>query len=135
MPEIRDFTPADAASLAQSLNESEGGWPGGITGGVEHTAERQLESWERENKITWLIALSKGEVVGISTLHPHWEDPEAAYLGFLNVADAYRKQGYGKALLLESVKRVTKEGYKRLYLGTWAGNLNAVPVYKRTGFF
>ncbi|MFX1473889.1 MAG: GNAT family N-acetyltransferase [Promethearchaeota archaeon] len=135
MPEIRDFTPDDAASLAQSMNESEGGWPGGITGGVQHTAERQLEEWERQNKITWLIALSGNKVVGVSTLHPHWEDPEAAYLGFLNVADAYRKQGYGKALLLESVRRVAKEGYRRLYLGTWAGNLNAVPVYKRTGFF
>ncbi len=135
MHEIRDFTPDDAASLAQSMNESEGGWPGGITGGVQYTAERQLEDWEQQYKITWLIALSKDKVVGISTLHPHWEDPEAAYLGFLNVADAYRKQGFGKALLLESVRRVAKEGYRRLYLGTWAGNLNAVPVYKRTGFF
>ncbi len=33
------------------------------------------------------------------------------------------------------MNRVKTEGYKRLFLHTWAGNLNAVPVYKRTGFF
>jgi GNAT superfamily N-acetyltransferase len=135
MQKVREFTPEDAASLAQCMNESEGGWPGGITGGVQHTAEHVMEDYNKQVKIAWLIAVSDGKVVGISTLHPHYEDPEAAYLGFLNVSDAYRKKGFGKALLLESVRRVTEEGYRRLFLHTWAGNLNAVPVYKKTGFF
>jgi ribosomal protein S18 acetylase RimI-like enzyme len=136
MREVRDFIPEDAAALAQCINESEGGWPGGITGGVQHTAEHVLDDYSKQSKITWLIAITpEGKVAGISTLHPHWEDPEAGYLGFLNVSDKYRKQGYGKALLLESIRRTMQEGYKRLFLGTWEGNLNAVPVYKRTGFF
>jgi predicted GNAT family N-acyltransferase len=95
-----------------------------------------MEDYERQVKLSWLIAVDEqDQVAGISTLHPHYEDQEAAYLGFLNVSDAFRKKGYGKALLIESVERTRKLGYKRLFLGTWAGNLNAVPVYKRTGFF
>ncbi|MFX1564886.1 MAG: GNAT family N-acetyltransferase [Promethearchaeota archaeon] len=136
MVKVRDFTPADAAGLAKCINESEGGWPGGITGGVDQTAEHVLDDYEKEVNITWLIAITEDkQVAGVSTLHPHFDDPKAAYLGFLNVGDSQRKKGFGKALLVESVNRVTAEGYKRLYLHTWGGNLNAVPVYKRTGFF
>ncbi|MFX1510352.1 MAG: GNAT family N-acetyltransferase [Promethearchaeota archaeon] len=136
MVKVRDFTPADAEGLAKCINESEGGWPGGITGGLDHTAEHILDDYEKEVNITWLIAVTEDDqVAGVSTLHPHFDDPKAAYLGFLNVGDAHRKKGFGKALLVESVNRVTAEGYKRLFLHTWGGNLNAVPVYKRTGFF
>jgi GNAT superfamily N-acetyltransferase len=136
MRKVREFTPADAEGLAKCINESEGGWPGGITHGVQHTVQHVMEDYERQVKLSWLIAVDEqNQVAGISTLHPHYEDPDAAYLGFLNVSDAFRKKGYGKALLIESVERTRKLGYKRLFLGTWAGNLNAVPVYKRTGFF
>ncbi len=136
MREVREFTPDDAAALARCINDSEGGWPGGITGGVQYTAEHALDDYAKQTKISWLIAITpEGKVAGISTLSPHWEDPEAGYLAFLNVSDKFRKQGYGKALLLESIRRVMQEGYKRVFLGTWEGNLNAVPVYKRTGFF
>ncbi|MDO8123361.1 MAG: GNAT family N-acetyltransferase [Candidatus Hermodarchaeota archaeon] len=136
MRKVREFTPADAEELAQCINESEGGWPGGLTQGVQHTVQHVMEDYEREVKFSWLIAVDEhDQVAGISTLHPHYEDQEAAYLGFLNVADAFRKKGFGKALLIESVERTRELGYKRLFLGTWAGNLNAVPVYKRTGFF
>ncbi|MFX1244763.1 MAG: GNAT family N-acetyltransferase [Promethearchaeota archaeon] len=136
MRKVRNFTPKDAEGLAKCINQSEGGWPGGISGGMEHTAQHILDDYEREAKLTWLIAVTEeDEVAGISTLTPHFDDPEAAYLGFLNVSDAFRKRGYGKALLIESVKQVVDKGYKRLFLHTWAGNLNAVPAYKRTGFF
>jgi GNAT superfamily N-acetyltransferase len=136
LQKVRDFTTEDAEGLAKCINESEGGWPGGITHGVQHTAQHVMEDYEREVKLAWLIAVDQqGQVAGISTLHPHFEDKEAAYLGFLNVSDTFRKKGYGKTLLIESVERVSALGYKRLFLGTWAGNLNAVPVYKRTGFY
>jgi GNAT superfamily N-acetyltransferase len=132
---IREFTKEDAKGLAQCYNESEAGWPGGFTGGVEFTADMILNIYGKEEKIAWLIALSDEKVVGISTLHPHYEDPNSAYLGILNVADKYRGKGFGKALLLESVKRIKTAKIRRLTLDTWPGNLNAVPVYKKTGFF
>ncbi len=136
MRKVREFTPADAGGLAQCINESEGGWPGGITQGVQHTIQHVMEDYERQQKFSWLIAVDEqDQIAGISTLHPHYEDQEAVYLGFLNVSDVFRKKGYGKALLIESVEKTRELGYKRLFLGTWAGNLNAVPVYKRTGFF
>ncbi|MHA2406629.1 MAG: GNAT family N-acetyltransferase, partial [Candidatus Hermodarchaeia archaeon] len=104
MSKVRDFTPADAASLAKCINESEGGWPGGITGGVAYTTQHMMEDYKREVILAWLVAVTKeDQVAGISTLIPHFDDPEAAYLGFLNVGDSYRNKGFGKALLVESV--------------------------------
>ena len=73
MRTIRDFKPEDAASLAKCINESEGGWPGGITGGVEHTAQHLLDDYERMLKLTWLIAVTdEDKVAGISTLSPYF---------------------------------------------------------------
>ncbi|RLE77523.1 MAG: hypothetical protein DRJ56_02210, partial [Thermoprotei archaeon] len=34
---VREFIREDAAKLARLLNESEEGWPGGLTGGVPYT--------------------------------------------------------------------------------------------------
>src|SRR5262249_36729579 len=34
----------------------------------------------------------------------------------------------------EAVRRSVELGYRRLDLGTWPGNMKAVPLYKKTGF-
>lgn len=37
-------------------------------------------------------------------------------------------------LLREMIRRVTELGYRQVTLHTWAGNMKAVPLYKKTGF-
>ena len=132
---IRRFREKDAEGLAKLLNESEEGWPGGLTGGIPYTAERAKEWIERSRCFAPLVAELDGEIVGICTVTEHFWEKDAAYVEFLNVHPNHRGKGIGKALLLASIEETMKIGRKRLDLHTWGGNLLAVPLYKKTGFF
>jgi len=125
----------DAEGLAKLMNESEEGWPGGLTGGIPYTAERAKEWIERSSSFAPLVAELDGEIVGICTVTEHFEEKDSAYVEFLNVHPKHRGKGIGKALLLASIEETMKIGRKRLDLHTWGGNLLAVPLYKKTGFF
>ncbi|MCW4051809.1 MAG: GNAT family N-acetyltransferase [Candidatus Bathyarchaeota archaeon] len=135
---IVEFHEDDAQKLAELFNsfDKEGLWPGGFTGGVPFTRERVLDSFPvGVNNISILISTHKDKFTGICTLHPHYEDAEAAYIGLLGVHPSYLGKGHGKALILESIRIATEKGLKRLDLDTWAGNLRAVPLYKKCGMF
>ncbi|HDD68925.1 MAG TPA: hypothetical protein ENG61_01030, partial [Candidatus Korarchaeota archaeon] len=53
---IRRFVDGDAEGLAKLMNESEEGWPGGLTGGIPYTAERAREWIERSRCFAPLVA-------------------------------------------------------------------------------
>ncbi len=72
---------------------------------------------------------------GICSLHPHSEDAEAAYIGVFGVHPDYLGKGHGKALILKAVKIAADNGLRRVDLNTWAGNMRAVPLYKKSGMF
>ena len=135
---IVEFHEDDARKLAELFNsfDKEGLWPGGFTGGVPFTPERVLDSFPvGVNNISILISTHKDKYTGICTLHPHYEDAEAAYIGLLGVHPSYLGKGHGKALILKSLRIATQKGLKRVDLDTWAGNLRAVPLYKKCGMF
>ena len=133
--EIRPFRPEDAANVAQMWNESDSAWPGGFTRGVPFTAERVLHWQERERDIEVYIAFADGKAVGYCSLTEFWEDSRVAYVRLLGAHPEYHGQGFGRDLLRASLKRTLELGYERLDLHTWAGNLKAVPLYKKIGFF
>ncbi|MCK4482197.1 GNAT family N-acetyltransferase, partial [Candidatus Bathyarchaeota archaeon] len=137
-PTIVEFQREDAAKLAELFNsfDREGLWPGGFTGGVPYTAERILDSFPVAVKnICILVSTHDGKFTGICTLHPHYEDAEAAYIGLLGVHPDYLGKGHGKALILKSLQIATENNLRRVDLDTWAGNLRAVPLYKKCGLF
>ncbi|UCD97196.1 MAG: GNAT family N-acetyltransferase, partial [Candidatus Bathyarchaeota archaeon] len=137
-PKIIEFRREDASKLAELFNsfDEEGLWPGGFTGGVPYTAERVLDSFPiGVRSICILIATHKDKFTGICTVHPHYEDAEAAYVGVLGVHPKYLGQGHGKALLLKALQEASKRNLRRVDLNTWAGNLRAVPLYKKCGMF
>ena len=137
-PKIIEFQKKDAEKLAELLNsfDKEGLWPGGFTGGVPFTAERVLDSFPVGVKnICVLISTHKGKFTGICSLHPHYEDTEAAYIGLFGVHPDYVGKKHGKALILRSLQIATESNFKRVDLDTWAGNLKAVPLYKKVGMF
>jgi ribosomal protein S18 acetylase RimI-like enzyme len=132
---ITEYNDSYAESLAQMWNESDSVWPGGFTGGVPFTRERIVQ-WQRETRaIAVDLVIADGRVVGYCELTEYPHEREAAYVELLGVHPAYHKQGLGRELLKKSVAKSIEQGYKRLDLGTWAGNLRAVPLYKKTGFF
>jgi ribosomal protein S18 acetylase RimI-like enzyme len=137
-PKIVEFRKKDAPKLAELFNsfDKEGLWPGGFTGGVPFTAERVLSSFPAGVKnICVLISTFKGKFTGICSLHPHPEDAEAAYIGVFGVHPDYLGKGHGKALILKALDIATLNNLRRVDLDTWAGNLRAVPLYKKSGMF
>ncbi len=137
-PTIIEFRKEDAFKLAELFNsfDSPGLWPGGFTGGVPFTAERVLHSFPVAIKhIAILIATHDDKFTGICTLHPHYEDAEAAYIGVFGAHPDYLGKGHGKALILKALEIASQKNRRRVDLDTWAGNLRAVPLYKKCGMF
>ena len=132
---MKTYEPSDAASIAQMWNESDEGWPGGFTGGVPFTAERVKQWLTEERFIDVYLIVADQRVVAYCSLYEYASEPSAAYVALLNCHPRYWKHGFGRELLKRSVARSTELGYKRLDLHTWPGNLRAVPLYKKTGFF
>jgi GNAT superfamily N-acetyltransferase len=132
---IKSYDLSDAAGVAQMWNESDEGWPGGFTGGVPFTEER-VRQWKSEERyIDIFLVVADGKVVAYCSLFEYGMEPTAAYVALLNCHPQYWKHGFGRELLKKAVARSTELGYKRLDLHTWSGNLRAVPLYKKTGFF
>ena len=132
---IREFRVEDAAEMARLFNESEEGWPGGLTGGVPYTAERVLEEFERTAAIAHLVAECEGRIVGYLRLARHWLGPDATYVALVNVHPDYRGRGIGTSLLKEAINRSIELGVDRVDLHTWSGNARAIRLYKKLGFY
>jgi len=81
-----------------------------------------------------LLTLNE-QIIGVCTVHEHWRDKKAGYIGFLNLHPKYHGRSLGRRLLFQGVKQAIKFGFERLDIHTWPGNLKAVPLYKKTGFF
>ncbi len=132
---IRPFLDKDAEGLARLYNESDESWPGGFTRGIPYTAERVAEDVKREKALAFLLLTFNERIIGVCTVNEHWRDKRAGYIGFLNLHPRYHGRSLGRRLLFEGVKRAIEFGFERLDIHTWPGNLKAVPLYKKTGFF
>ncbi len=132
---IKEFEIKDAQKLADMFNASDEGWPGGFTHGMPITAEMVVEERKKENTISTLVAWDRDEIVGIVELTEFWRDTNILYVAFLNVVPSHQGKGYGRDLLKTCVQKSTESKCNRLDVHTWSGNMKAVPVYKKTGFF
>ncbi|MGY5862137.1 MAG: GNAT family N-acetyltransferase, partial [Candidatus Thorarchaeota archaeon] len=135
---VRDFelTLEDAGRLADCLNsfDDSDSWPGGFTHGNPFTAERVLKSWKKQDNLRVIVAFKDDKIVGHCNVVQGELDPEAAYVGLLGADPAYQGQGFGKAMLIEAAETAANAGKRRIDLHTWAGNLKAMPLYKKVGY-
>ena len=125
----------EAELLADMWNRSEEGWPGGWTGGVPYTAERVLHDFMTWHHFGAWVVEYRGEIVGYISLEANPSQPQRAYVGLLNARTAHHGKGVGRRLLLRAIARAIEAGFEQVALYTWPGNLKAVPLYKKTGFF
>jgi len=132
---ITEFRIEDAQKLADMFNASDEGWPTGITGGMPITAEIVVEYKKKEDTISSLVVWDGDKIVGVLELTEFWRDTDVLYVGFLNVIPSHHGKGYGRDLLKACVEKCAELKCKRVDLHTWSGNMKAVPVYKKTGFF
>ena len=121
-----------AKSLADMWNESKEFWSGDTT---VHTEESEKSSVAKAGDIVSYIALAGEKVVGFCGVKQSSLDPDALYVRLLGVHPDNHGQGIGKALLDLAIKLTIAHNKPRIDLYTWAGNTEAMPLYKRTGFF
>lgn len=129
------YHPKMAEDLAAMYNTWDDLWIGGFTQGVPFDAQRVRDRYDKMSAIDILIAVKKSDSkpVGSCTLHEHWLDNDAAYVGVLGVSPEALGKKVGKKLLLRAIEIVQSKGYERVDLNTWAGNMRAVPLYKKVG--
>ena len=137
MRKIRELKPTleDAGLLADCVNEwsDDDSWSGGF-GRTQFTADRILKEWFAKRLTRRMVIDEEGIIQGYCSVDNHWTDEDTMYAELLGVRPSQQKRGFGKGLLLKAVETATQLGKRRLDLHTWAGNLRAVPVYKKTGF-
>ena len=132
---IKEFQCEDAQKLADMFNASDEGWPGGFTHGLAVTPERVLDNIKETNAVSIFVAWDRGKIVGYADIMEFWRDFNVSYVGLLNVMPTHHGKGFGRELLKACVEKAAQLKYNRLDLHTWAGNMKAVPLYKKTGFF
>lgn len=137
MMKIRELlaTLEDTGRLADCVNEwsDDDSWGGGF-GNTKFTAERILKEWFAIKLTRRMVVDEEGIIQGYCSVDNHWTDEDTLYAELIGVRPSQQKRGFGKGLLLKAVETATQHGKRRLDLHTWAGNLRAVPVYKKTGF-
>lgn len=130
--EIVNYHPGYAASIAEMWNRSQNEWGGGTT---VSTAEQVRQEEENSDSLAVFLAVCQDEVVGYCSVSEYREDTGALYIQLLNVRPDYHGKKVGKMLVLRAVEETIRRGWPRLDLYTWEGNMKAVPLYKRCGFF
>lgn len=140
-PEIATMTlrpmrlPEDADRLAQMWNASDDQWPGTVSDGVPITAQWVIDRHGREKNREVMVWDAGDAIAGFCSLWDWPQEPNVTYIATLNVAPQYQKLGLGRRFLQHYVSRAVEIGSYRLDLHTWPGNLKAVPLYKKCGFF
>ncbi len=132
MMSIVEYSPKYAASVADMWNKSSSNWG---NHDEYNTEQDVLDSEKNSGNIKVFLAVDKGEVIGYCSLSEYKQDEGAAYLPLINVRPNYQGKKIGKALLLKILEEANKSKWPRLDLYTWSGNIKAMPLYKKCGFF
>jgi len=130
---VRDFRAGDAHAVYEAHMETfEDSW--------EHTRQ-PYEEWshwmlERPGRDPelWLLATAGDEIAAIALCRVDDADPQTGWVSILGVRRPWRRQGLGRALLLESFRRLAARGCARAVLGVDASSLTgAHTLYESAG--
>jgi len=82
-----------------------------------------------------LVAVSDRQVVGWCNIPPMAREV-MAHVGdlFMGLKPEWRGQGLGERMLREALAAADAFGYRRIELGVFASNANAVALYRKAGF-
>jgi len=129
---IVEYSPKYAASVADMWNKSSSNW-----GNHDEFSTEQdvIDSEKNSGNLKLYLAIDNDEVVGYCSLSEYKQDEGASYLPLINVRPDYHGKKIGKALILKIIDEAKKTEWPRLDLYTWSGNIKAMPLYKKCGFF
>ncbi|NKB70465.1 MAG: GNAT family N-acetyltransferase [Candidatus Latescibacteria bacterium] len=129
---VVDWRPDDSVKLARLQKESAVAWPGGDDWQI---SPQEIERWIREGDHIGAFVTEDGDrIISLCTLIAKPGQHVHTYIPHLNCHPQYHGKKHGKAVLRAAVEYVHQAGYRKVDLGTWPGNMKAVPLYKKTGF-
>jgi ribosomal-protein-alanine N-acetyltransferase len=120
---LRSFEPHDFAALHR-LDQS--CFPAGIS-----YSKTTLHYFLTIASADCIVAADGTRIAGFILTE---ENPPLAHIITLDVAEAYRRQGVGSALLTESEKNLSLRGVRSILLETAIDNDPAVAFWKRHGY-
>jgi len=136
---VRTATPADAealAALGRAVGSEPEGWLIADDGWRSATDERRyLKGLRRYPHATVLVAEASEGIVGrlsIARDH-HPASRHVADLGLM-VADTWRRQGVGSALIAEAIRWAHGAGILKVELHVFPHNEAAIALYEKLGF-
>lgn len=129
---IVEYNNKYAAQVADMWNKSGSNW--GNDSSVR-TAEDIILRESKSGNLKLYLAMDNDEVVGYCSFSEYEHDEGASYLPLLNVRPDYHGKKVGKALILKVIEDAVKAPWPRFDLFTWSGNIKAMPLYKKCGFF
>lgn len=94
-------------------------------------SEKALEESLAQEYYTFLVAEVLGEVAGYMGLYRVLDEGDVTNIA---VAQQYRRQGIGQALLTEMLRLVQEKGTVLVNLEVRAGNEGAIALYEKMGF-
>jgi len=94
--------------------------------------ERSFRFEIKENPAArcWVLEVS-GRIAAMLVL---WLIVDEAHIATLATHPVHRRHGYGRKILLHTLKTAAEEGAKSAYLEVRAGNVIAQEMYQRLGF-
>jgi ribosomal-protein-alanine N-acetyltransferase len=120
---LRSYEPHDFAALHR-LDQS--CFPAGIS-----YSKTTLHYFLTISSADCIVAADGTRIAGFVLTE---ENPPLAHIITLDVAEAYRRQGVGTALLAESEKNLNLRGVRSILLETAIDNEPAVAFWKRHGY-
>jgi RimJ/RimL family protein N-acetyltransferase/diadenosine tetraphosphate (Ap4A) HIT family hydrolase len=136
---VRVMTPADAEAYRpmrlQALEEEPPAF-GSLPSDEPELAETAARLAESKDRF-FLGAFHDGQLVGSVRLsrYPGSTEKHRAYLAGFYVLPAFRRRGYGRALVREALTRARAAGDIRIVtLSVVAGNVEAIQLYQSFGF-
>ncbi len=131
--EVRAFRPGDERTFYDAQQETFADSWEATTEPFEEWAHWLLEGPSFDPEL-WFLALDGAETAGYAINHPHWSDPEKAWVRLLGVRRPWRRRGLGRALLLHSFGEFRRRGFHRAGLGVDAESLTgAHKLYESAG--
>ncbi len=121
-----------AQKVAEMWNKSSSNWGNDE---IFKTEEDIINSESSSGNIKLYLALDNDQVVGYCSFSEYQHDEGASYLPLLNVIPEYHGKKVGKQLILKVLQDAIESKWSRFDLYTWSGNIKAMPLYKKCGFF
>jgi ribosomal protein S18 acetylase RimI-like enzyme len=137
---IRPIRPSEADLVGEMTVTAYRGLPGRWTSAHQGYEPLLRDVRGRAERSSVLVAELDGEVVGTVTYVPgpgpdaEGDDPDAAEIRMLAVADHARGRGIGRQLVVACIDRARAEGRRRIALHTRDVMEHALRIYHSLGF-